>query len=97
MSQLLRSDIFLKDQASVTAFRDVFSSRYDKIVASGGTLLQLYVDQDDPTHLVYMIQWESREHYAEYMKWASIQPDREKLGALLASPPGHVWLDKVDE
>ena len=97
MTQLLRSDMFLKDQASVKLFREAFNRRYDKIVASGGTLLQAYVNQDDPNHLVYMIQWESREHMAEYMQWAGAQPDREEIGALFASPPGHAWLSKLDD
>ena len=56
MSQILHSDVCFKDQASVETSGEVFISRYDKTAASGGKLLQAYVNQDDPNHLPDVIR-----------------------------------------
>ena len=95
MSQLLLLEFNLKDQAAVTTFRKIVSSRHDKMIAFGGTLLSTYVDQDDSNHLFHMIEWTSCVHHAAYMKWGSTQPDHEKLVACLVIPPRFTWLDKL--
>ena len=96
MSQILHSDVCFKDQASVETSGEVFISRYDKTAASGGKLLQAYVNQDDPNHLVYLTQREPRERQTTNMNWASAQSNTEQVRAWLARPPREVWLSEMD-
>ena len=91
---ILRSDIYLKNEASVVRFRELLASRRPKMEASGATILQALVNDDDPLHLMFLEQWETREHFAAYMEWARAQPNSADLAALLSRAPEHIWLKK---
>ena len=97
MSVIQRSDIYLKDEESVTRFHEIFLSRLPKIESTGGRFLQVYANQDDPFHLMFLARWQSIEHYETYMSWAGEQPDRERVGALMAKAPDHAWLAEVGD
>jgi quinol monooxygenase YgiN len=97
MGAILLSDIYLKDAKSVDQFHKIFLSRLPKIEATGGRFLQVYANQEDPLHLMFLAEWKSREHYETYMAWAHEQPDREIVGVLMAKAPGHAWFDEVGD
>ncbi len=96
MSQLLITEFFVKDQASATTVWDILGERRSALKDAGCKKIDWYVDQDDPNHLVYIARWASREHLAEYLKWAHAQPDDEEFRACWVSPPRHTWLDKTE-
>jgi quinol monooxygenase YgiN len=89
---IVRSDIYLKDEMSVARFREMFAGRRPKMEASGATILMALVNEEDPLHLMYLEQWETREHFDAYLKWARAQPDTADLGALFSRAPEHIWM-----
>lgn len=53
----------------------------------------VYTDQDNPTTIVLIEQWVSRDHYDEYNKWRGEQGDLTKLAKLLVRPPRRRYFD----
>ena len=94
---IFRSDIYLKDTESLTLFRKKFQERLLKMQDFGAQLLRSYLNQDDPLHIMYLLSWSSRSQFEAYMEWARAQSDSAELGALLARPPEHVWLEEMRE
>ncbi len=51
-------------------------------------------DQDDPTTIVAIEQWESRQHYEKYLAWRSETGALDTLGTLLSEPLSIRYFDK---
>jgi len=49
-------------------------------------------DADEPTHLVFIEEWESREDYAAYLEWRLGMGGPQRLAALAAVPPTITYL-----
>ena len=53
-----------------------------------------YQDQDDPTTILAIQEWESRAHYEEYFEWRGKRGDLETLRPLIAQPLSKRFFDK---
>ena len=52
--------------------------------------------QDDPTVMVLIENWASREHYEKYFAWRQESGALAALGEMLAGPPNLRYFDEVD-
>ena len=53
-------------------------------------------NQDDPTVMVLVETWDSREHYEKYFAWRQESGALAALGDMLAGPPNLRYFDAVD-
>jgi quinol monooxygenase YgiN len=61
----------------------------------GCEMVELYVDHDDPNHLVLMERWASRAQYDKYREWAMAQPGTEKAVQALDREMTTLYLDET--
>ena len=57
--------------------------------------LTIHSDQDDPNHLVFVENWDSRQHYEKYLAWRTERGDLEKLVGWIAGEPNIRYFDNV--
>lgn len=96
MSQLLHIDFHLNDQAGVETLIEFMTNSREAMLAEGYKELSHYVNQDNPLHLVYMVEWVSRDHYNKAMeKMFANQEIATMLSAVLAEPATSTFLDKM--
>lgn len=97
MSQLLHIDFYLNDQAGVETLIDFMTSSHADMAVEGYKEIAHYVDQDNPLHLVYIVQWTSRDHYDKAMaKMFANQEIAAMLNAVLTEPATSTFLDKME-
>ena len=54
------------------------------------------VNQDDPTDIVFVESWDSREQYEKYFAWRQETGALDAVAPMLVSPPTKRFLDTVD-
>lgn len=54
-----------------------------------------YRDQDDPTNIIAIEQWESRSHYEAYVAWRRSTGTMDRLAAILQGPVSVQYFDKI--
>ena len=64
--------------------------------SDGCNELTVHKNQDDPTNLVLVEDWDSRQQYEKYLAWRTERGDMEKLGPFFAGEPTFRYYDKVD-
>lgn len=98
MSQQFLLEFNLKDQAGVDTFTGWMNQSRQQMAADGLEDFSTYVNQEDPLHLVYLIQWASREHHAVAMQKMFANPEIAKMLAALGAdrPLRETWLDTLD-
>ncbi|MFT4561668.1 MAG: quinol monooxygenase YgiN [Gammaproteobacteria bacterium] len=52
----------------------------------GCIYIYLNQDLDDPSKIIIVELWESREHYDQYLQWRTDRGDMEVLGSLMKNP-----------
>jgi len=52
----------------------------------GCIYIYLTKDQDDPSKLVIVELWQSRQHYEKYLAWRTERGDMEVLGEMMEEP-----------
>lgn len=57
--------------------------------------ITIHSDQDDPNHLVFVENWDSRQHHEKYVSWRGERGDMEKLMGWLAGEPTMSYFDNV--
>ena len=57
--------------------------------------LTVHKNQDDPTNLVIVEDWDSRQQYEKYLAWRTERGDMEKLAAFLAGEPSLRYYDNA--
>jgi quinol monooxygenase YgiN len=62
----------------------------------GCEVINMYVDDDDPTIFISYQQWESREHQEKYVAFRAAQGDLEKLSSMIISPPTPRYFNLVN-
>ena len=68
--------------------RDWFRSILPDTRAFAGCVSILMVqNQDDPTDLMIVEQWDSREAYEKYVAWRSERGDLNAMGEMVAAEP----------
>jgi quinol monooxygenase YgiN len=67
-----------------------FARTYD-----GCEMVELYVDHDNPNHLVLVERWASRAQYDKYREWAMAQSGTEKIVQSLESEMTILYLDET--
>lgn len=58
--------------------------------------IKICFNEDDPTNLYLIEQWESKEHYEKYHKWREDNGSLNQIREFLAGRPDRVFLDIVD-
>ena len=53
----------------------------------GCNSITIQKNQDDPSNLVFVENWDSKERFEDYLGWRTQRGDVEKMGAWLAEPP----------
>ena len=97
MTQRLLIDFYLKDQAGVDTLTAFMTSYGKDLVVEGYKEVEHYVNQDDPLHLVYMVEWTSRDRYDQAMtKMFANAEIATMLEAVFADQPRNIWLRKTD-
>jgi quinol monooxygenase YgiN len=61
----------------------------------GCEMVELYVDHDNPDHLVLMERWASRAAYDKYLEWAMAQPATKGITESLQSEMTTLYLDET--
>ena len=57
--------------------------------------ITIHSDQDDPNHLVFVENWDSRQHSEKYLSWRTERGDMQKLMRWLAGEPTMRYFDNV--
>ena len=57
--------------------------------------LTVHKNQDDPTNLVIVEDWDSRQQYEKYLAWRTEKGDLEKLVAWLTGEPSIRYYDNA--
>ena len=55
--------------------------------------LEVLINQDDGENLILVERWQSRQQYEKYFAWRQESGLLDRLGPLLAAPPGLRYLD----
>jgi quinol monooxygenase YgiN len=58
--------------------------------------ITVHQNQDDPTDVVLLERWASKEAHQKYMAWREERGDMERLGQGLAGPPKTRYFDDVN-
>jgi len=61
--------------------------------ADGCESIYLYVDQEDPNHLLLVERWRSRADYDKYLEWAMAQSSTTSVMDMLATDLKWTYLD----
>jgi quinol monooxygenase YgiN len=61
----------------------------------GNEGVTIHTDQDDPTTIIPIEHWASREHYVTYNKWRAERGDLDTLAELLEQPPRRRFFDQI--
>jgi hypothetical protein len=96
MSQLFLLEFNIKDQAGVDTFMEYMNQSRQRMATDGLEELSNYIDQDDPLHVISLVQWVSREHHDAAMQKEFANPETAKMLAAIggAQPLRQTWLGK---
>lgn len=59
----------------------------------GCVTLHVVQNQDDPTAIMIIEQWETRAHYERYLAWRGERGDMEVFGSMMVGPPNIRFFD----
>ena len=57
--------------------------------------LTLHRNQDDSNYMVFVEDWDSRQHYEKYLAWRTERGDLEKLLGWLVGEPSFRYFDNA--
>ena len=57
--------------------------------------LTIQRDQNDPGHMVFVQDWDSKAQYEKYLEWRSERGDVEELVSWTDGEPKFVYLDNI--
>jgi len=86
---------FKADSDGAALMKETMKERLPSVTrkADGCEFVNLYVDPDDPNHLILLGRWESRAKYDKYLEWAMAQPGSNELMSIVARDPVWTYLD----
>ena len=61
----------------------------------GCNSITIQKNQDDPTNLVFVENWDSKRQFESYLEWRTGRGDVEKMGAWLAGPPSIRYFNNI--
>lgn len=59
----------------------------------GCNSLTVYKDKENADSLVFVAQWESKEHYESYLAWRAERGETDLLAEVLETPPSTRYLE----
>lgn len=68
----------------------------DSRAFDGCIKLEVAQNQNDPTNVVVVQEWQSKEHQQRYSRWRYETGFLDKMGALLAARPSLRYFDLLD-
>ena len=82
-----------KVDALLNTFKEILpdTRAYDGFVG-----IELVQNQDDPTNVILIERWQTRQHYEKYLAWRTETGALEALGAMLAGAPSIRYFDTKD-
>ncbi len=83
----LRKD---KREEIVPLFAKLLQQTRSRDGNEGVTILS---DQDEPSSILLVEQWQSRRQYEQYNKWRAERGDLARLAELLPAPPNRRFFD----
>ena len=57
--------------------------------------ITIHIDQDDPNHMVFVENWDSRQQHEKYVSWRVDRGDIDKMMVWLAGEPHMSYFDNV--
>ena len=95
MSVLVLLEVSLKPE-NVEDFTDFMKNELHHTRGSDGCNgLTVHKNQDDPTNLVIVEDWDSRQQFEKYLAWRTERGDMEKLAPLLAGESSVRYFDNA--
>jgi len=95
MSVLVLLEVSLKPE-NVKDFTDFMKNEVHHTRGFDGcNEVTLHKNQDDPTDLVIVEDWDSRQQYEKYLAWRTERGDMEKLAPFFAGEPSIRYYDKA--
>ena len=63
---------------------------------AGCQLFDIWIDQDQPGHVLFYELWDTRAEQEKYLAWRTETGVMEALGSFLTAPPVISYYDKFD-
>jgi quinol monooxygenase YgiN len=80
----------------VDEFEEDFNKNLpDTIAYEGCHSLTVYRNQDDPTEIVVVERWESKQHYETYLSWRYEMGKMDVLLSFFSAPPEINYFDSI--
>ena len=96
MSVLVLVEIKLQDDKVEDFTTYIASIVADTRSYDGCEEMTFRVNQDDPTDVMFVETWESREKYEKYFAWREESGALDVLGPMIAAAPNKRFYDEVD-
>ena len=61
----------------------------------GCNSIGVQTNQDDPSNMVLVENWDAKEQFEKYLGWRTERGDVEKMGAWLTGPPSIRYFDNA--
>jgi len=58
--------------------------------------VEVYSNSDNPSNMIFVGRWDSREQQEKYLAWRQETGTMGKFGAMLAGPPNIRYFESVD-
>jgi quinol monooxygenase YgiN len=80
----------------VDEFQENFNKNLpDTIAYEGCHSLTVYRNQDDPTEIVVVERWESKQRYEKYVRWRYEMGKMDELESFFSAPPQIKYFDPI--
>lgn len=96
MATLVILDLKLKPEAVAPLKETLKVILPDTRAYAGCKGVTFHSNKDDPTNVIAVEHWETKEAYQKYLAWRTETGVMAQLGAMLAAPPSIRYFDVVD-
>ena len=96
MSVLTLVEVNVKPE-SVNEVKAFLKEAFPATRAFKGCLgIELQINQDEPTNMLLVMEWETREDHQKYAAWRTETGFVERLSSMLSGPLSIRYFDKTD-
>jgi quinol monooxygenase YgiN len=82
---------------SVNEFKSFLKDAFPDTRAFKGCLgIELQINQDEPTNMIAVEEWETREDHQKYAAWRTETGFLERISSMLSGPLSIRYFDKTD-
>ena len=96
MSVTIIVDSKLKPEAAEAFARGMEQTLQETRSHDGCMTVRGFRNQDDPSHIIVIEEWETREKYMDYVKWRQSTGMMERVASIMREPMRPSFYDKLD-